>query len=99
MLDDIAFGAFAENPAGKDAIPFLIALIFHHQLHKGTGFRRIFPRGRCLASAQTHNHGTKAALFAGLHRNVLNQAIALVEQAQLGHALVHRRYAVNRLNG
>lgn len=98
MFHHIAFRALAENPAGKHAIPFFIALIFHDQLHKGAGFWRIFPRRGRFAGTQPHNHRAKAALFAGFHGDILNQAVAFIEQAQFRHALVHRGHTVNGLN-
>lgn len=95
MLNHIAFGTFAEHPTRKDPIPFAIALIFHDQLHKGTGFRRIFPWRGGFTRTQPH-YGISDTLFGtGLHGQLCHQAIALVQQAQLGDALVHRRDAVD----
>ena len=50
--DDIAVGAFAENPSRKHAPPFVVALILHGQLDKGAGFGRILPRRGLFACAQ-----------------------------------------------
>jgi hypothetical protein len=97
VLNDIAFGAFAENPPRKDAIPFAVTLIFDHQLHKGAGFRRIFPWRGGFTGAQPHQHISDTLFGAGLHRQFRYQAVALVQQAQLGDPLVHRRDAVNIL--
>lgn len=45
MLDDIAVRSFLEQPAGKDAPPFIAAMIEHDQLDESPGFLRIFPLG------------------------------------------------------
>nr|ART40346.1 K300 [uncultured bacterium] len=91
MLNDIAFGPFLEQPAGKDAPPFPVAGAAHVQLDEGAGFGRVFPwRGR-LAGLQSDDGVADAERLAGLHRQVAGQAVALVEQADHGHPLRHRR--------
>ena len=54
MLNHIAFGPLAINPARKCAIPFVIKLVAHNQLHKGARFGEIFPWRGLLAGAQPH---------------------------------------------
>src|SRR3546814_5309260 len=54
MLDHIALGPLLEHPARKDAIPFVVALILHGQLHEGAGFWRVLPRLGLFAGAQPH---------------------------------------------
>lgn len=90
MFDHIALWPFAEEPARKDAIPFLIAGILHQQLHKGSGFGGVFPWGGLFARAQPHDHIAHAAGFARLHGEILNQAIALVQQADFSNPIGHR---------
>jgi len=51
VLDHIAIGPFAEDPARKDAVPFVVALILHRQLDEGAGFGRILPRRGLFAGA------------------------------------------------
>ncbi|NIJ39154.1 hypothetical protein FHR22_003888 [Sphingopyxis panaciterrae] len=95
MLDHVAVGAFLEQPARKDAIPFIVALILHRQLDEGAGFRRVFPwRGR-LARAQAHDSAANARRIAGLHLEIANQAVALVEQAEHRDAVGHRGRALD----
>ena len=93
MLDDVALGPFLEDPARKDAIPFVVALILHRQLHEGAGFGRILPRRGLLAGAQAHDRAADAHRFAGLHLEVADQPVALVEEAEHRDALAHRRRA------
>jgi hypothetical protein len=90
VLDDVAVGPFAENPARKDAIPFVVALILHRQLHKCPRLRRIFPRRGLLARAQPHDRAADARDIAGLHLEVANKPVALVEQTDDGDAIGHR---------
>ena len=97
MLDDIAVGPFLEQPAGKDAAPFILAIIKHDQLDEGTGFRRGFPLGRPFAGAQANNGAAYADAFAGLERDVTNQPVALVEQAEDGDPFGHGRDAGERI--
>jgi hypothetical protein len=67
VLHDIAFRPLAENPTRKDAIPFLVARLENHQLHKGTGFGIIFPRRGLFASLQADEGIANTLLFARLH--------------------------------
>jgi hypothetical protein len=90
VLDDIAVGAFAENPARKDAPPFVVALILHRQLDKGAGFGRILPRRGLLARAQPDDRPADPRSFAGFHLKLADQPVPLVEQADDGDALGHR---------
>jgi len=91
VLDDIAVGPFAEQPAGKIAAPLAVGTAAHVQLHEGAGFLHILPGGRGLACLQADDGVADAQRLAGLHRQVAGQAVALVEQADHGGALGHRR--------
>lgn len=90
MLDDIAVGPFAEQPAGKIAAPLAVGTAAHVQLHEGAGFLHIFPGSRGLARLQADDGVADTQRLAGLHRQVAGQAVALVEQAYDGGALGHR---------
>jgi hypothetical protein len=90
MLDDVAVGPLAENPARKDAIPFVVALILYRQLDEGARFGRVFPRRGLFARAQPHDRAADPRRFAGLHFEVLDQSVTLVEQADDGDAFGHR---------
>ena len=75
MLDDIAVGAFAENPARKHAAPLIVALILHRQLHECAGLGRIFPRRGLLAGAQADDRASNPGRFTGLHLKLATQAV------------------------
>jgi hypothetical protein len=95
VLDDVALGPFLEDPARKDAIPFIVALILHRQLDEGAGFGRIFPRRGRLARAQPHDRAADARGVAGLHLELADQPVALVEEAEHRDAFGHRSRAGN----
>jgi len=95
VLDHIAFGPFLEHPARKDAIPFVVALILHGQLHEGAGLGRVLPRRGLLAGAQPHDRAADARRFAGLHLQFAHQPVTLVEQAQHRDAFRHRGRALD----
>lgn len=90
MLDDVAFGAFLEQPARKDAVPFVVALVLHGQLDERARLRRIFPRRGLFASAQPHDRAADTRRIAGLHLELADQPVAFVEQADHRDALLHR---------
>lgn len=93
MLDDIAFGPFLEQPAGKDAYPLIVALVLDGQLHKGPGFGRIFPWRGGLASPQPNNGAADPRRIAGRHFQIADQPIAFVEQRNDRDTVGHRRRA------
>jgi hypothetical protein len=90
VLDNVAVGPLAKNPARKDAAPFIIALILHRQLDEGARLGRIFPRRGLLARAQPYDRAANPRRVAGLHFDVADQPVALVEQADDGDAVGHR---------
>ena len=95
MLDHIAVGPFLEQPARKDAIPFVVALVLHRELHEGTGFGRVFPWRGLFAGAQADDRAADARRIAGLHFEIADQPVTLVEQAEHGDAFGHRRRALD----
>jgi len=91
MLDHIAVGPLAEQPAGKDAAPLVLARRAHVELDEGPDILLLLPRRRCLAGAQPHDRIAHAQRAAGFHLQITRQAVALVEQADHRDALTHRR--------
>jgi len=91
VLHDIAVGPVAEQPAGKIAPPFAIGAAAHVKLHEGAGVLHIFPRRAGFAGLQAHDRVAHTHRFARLERQVAGQPGALVEQADNGSALGHRR--------
>jgi hypothetical protein len=95
VLDHVAVGPLAENPARKDAAPLVVALILYRQLDEGTRFGRIFPRRGLLARAQPNDRPADPQRFARLHLDIADQPVALVEQTDDGNTLAHRGRAFN----
>ncbi|EQB32790.1 hypothetical protein M529_08095 [Sphingobium ummariense RL-3] len=91
MLDDIAVGPLAEQPAGKVAPPLAVRRAAHVQLHEGAGFLHILPGRAGLAGLQPHDRVARAQRLARLHLQVHGDAVALVQQADHRDSLGHRR--------
>ncbi|GLT01926.1 hypothetical protein GCM10007897_33280 [Sphingobium jiangsuense] len=90
MLDDITVRPLAEQPAGKGAPPLVVLRGADVELDEGADLLLLLPRRGCLARAQADDRVAHAQRLAGLHLEVARQAVALVEQADHGHALLHR---------
>jgi hypothetical protein len=91
VLNDVAFRPVPEEPAGEDAIPFVVPRLAHVELHEGAGLGRVFPRCGLLARAHAHHGGAPAERLARLHLKIAGEAVALVEDADHGHTLGHGR--------
>jgi len=91
VLHDIAVGPFLEQPAGKGPPPLAILGAAHIELHERAGFGNIFPRRGSLTGTQTDNRIADTQRLTGLHRQIAGQAVTLVEQADNGRSLSHRR--------
>ena len=61
-------------------------------MHESAGKLFFFPRSSRFASAQVDQHVLPACRLAGPKSDVLNDAVALVEDAKHGDALGHRRH-------
>jgi hypothetical protein len=96
VLHDIAVGTFAEQPSGKIAPPFIVGGAAHVQLHEGPGFLHIFPWRAGFAGLQPDDGVADAQRLAGFHLEVGGDAVALVEQADHRHPLIHRRAGQRR---
>jgi hypothetical protein len=90
VLDDVAVGPLAENPARKHPVPFVVALILNRQLDEGAGLGRILPRRGRFARAQPHDRAADPRRFAGLHLDIADQPVAFVEQPDHRDAIGHR---------
>jgi len=95
VLDDIAVGPLAENPARKHPSPFVVALILHRQLDERPGFGRVFPRRGLLARAQPDDRPADSHHIARRHLQLADQPVAFVEQADHRDALGHRGRALD----
>jgi hypothetical protein len=89
MLDDVQRRRFLVEPAGEDPAPLLVGPL-HVDLDEGAGQLFGLPRRGRLACAQPHDHVFPPHGLARAQRHVLNDAIALVEDAEHRDALGHR---------
>jgi hypothetical protein len=92
MLDDVERRRFLVEPPREDAVPFAVRLL-HVDLHEGARQFLFFPRRRGFAGAQPHEQVLPAHRLAGVKRDVLGDAVALVEDAEHRDALRHGRDA------
>jgi hypothetical protein len=99
VLHDIAVGPVAEQPAGKGATPFIVGAGSHVELDEGAGFLDIFPGRAGFASLEADDRIADTQCFARLHRQIAGQPVALVEQADDGAALRHRRTGQHAIVG
>jgi len=60
-------------------------------LDKGPYFRRLLPRQSPFATGQLDDDVSNPAGLTGLHHQILNRIVALVEQAERGHPVLDRR--------
>ena len=90
MLDDVERRTFPVNPAREYPVPVLVRAL-DVDLDEGAGQFFALPRRRRLAGAQADDDVLDPDRLAGLQRQVANDAVALVEQAQHGDPLGHRR--------
>jgi hypothetical protein len=91
MLDDVTVGPFLEQPARKNAPPFVVLDATHIKLHEGSGFGNILPRRGHFACTQAHDGIANAQRLSGLHGQIAGQAVAFIEQPDDCHAVFHRR--------
>jgi hypothetical protein len=63
------------------------------ELDEGAGQLLLFPRRGLLARAKTHDHVLPADRLAWPDGHVLDDPVALVEDAQHRHALGHRSHS------
>ena len=92
MLDDVERRRLLVEPPRKDPVEGAFG-IGDVELDEGAGQLLDFPRRRRLAGAQPHDDVADPLRLAGLQRQVALDAVALVEQADHGDALRHRRGA------
>jgi hypothetical protein len=91
VLDHVERRRFFVEPAGKNPVPALVRLL-DVDLHEGAGELFLFPRRRRFAGAKAHDHVLPADRLARMERDVLDDAVALVEDAQHSNALRHWSY-------
>jgi hypothetical protein len=92
MLDDVERRRLLVEPAREDAVEGPLG-VGHVELDEGAGQLLDLPRRRRFAGAQADDDVPDPHRLAGLQRQVPLDAVALVEQADHGDALRHRRRA------
>jgi hypothetical protein len=78
VLDYVQRRRFLVQPARKDAAPALVGT-FDVDLNEGPGELLLFPRSRGFARPQPHDDIFPARRLTGMQRNILHDAVALVE--------------------
>jgi hypothetical protein len=93
VFDRVERWRFLEQPARKDLVPAqrLIgrSAFFNQHLHESPGLDRQFPWLAAFAAGQLDDYIAKTPRFANLHRHILRDVVALVEQAQCCHPVLH----------
>jgi hypothetical protein len=90
VLDHVQRRRFLVQPAGEDALHFFVGAL-DVDLDERAGQLFFLPRGGGLAGAQAHEQILPARGLAGVQRDVFDDAVALVEDAEHRDALGHRR--------
>jgi hypothetical protein len=90
VLHDIQRRRFLVHPAREDPPPFLVGALYV-QLQEGAGQLLLFPRGGRLASAQVNDRVPRADGLPRLQPEIVDDAIALIEEADDRDAVLHRR--------
>jgi hypothetical protein len=92
MLDDVERRRFLEQPAREDPLPAPVGKL-DVELYERARQGFALPRSGRLARAQPHHDVLDPHRLARPQRNVADDAVALVEQAQDCHPLSHGRDA------
>jgi hypothetical protein len=96
VLDDVEGRRLPVEPAGEDPAELAVRAA-HVELDEGAGQLLHLPGGRSLAGAQPHDHVADPDRLAWPQGQVALEAVALVEQAEHGDPLRHRRRARREL--
>jgi hypothetical protein len=95
VLDNVERRRILVQPAGKHLVPCQCLIggspFLDKQLHECAHFGRPFPWQAALTSRQLDDDVADPARFAGLHHQILFKVVALVQQADGGHAVLDRR--------
>jgi hypothetical protein len=92
VLDDVERRRFLVEPAGEHPLPALVGLL-HVDLDEGAGQLFLLPRRGRFAGAQADDHVLPPRRLARVESDVLDDSVALVEDAEHRHPLCHRRDA------
>jgi hypothetical protein len=89
VLNDVERRAFLVEPAGEHPRPALVRP-FDVELDEGTGQLLGLPRRGCFTRPQADDGVLDPDRLAGPERQVADNPVALVEQAEHRHPLAHR---------
>jgi hypothetical protein len=92
VLDDVERRRFLVEPAGEHPAPLAVGPL-DVELDERAGERLRLPRRGGFARAQPHDDVLPPHRLAGTKRDVLDDAVALVEDAKNGDALRHGCHA------
>jgi hypothetical protein len=92
VLDDVERRRFLVDPARENAAPPPVRLL-DVELDEGARQFLFLPRRGRLAGAEANDHVLPADRLAGVQRDVLDDPVALVEDAEDRNALRHRRHS------
>jgi hypothetical protein len=92
VLDNVERRRFLVEPARKGAAPALVRAL-DIDLDKGAGELLFLPWGGRFARTQAHDQIFPARRLPRVQRDALHDAVALVEYAEDGDALCHRRHS------
>ena len=95
VLDDVERRRLLVQPAREHPAPALVGPL-DLELDEGAGQPLILPRRGCLAGAQPDDRVLHAERLAGLHRQVADDAVALVQKADHRDPFGHRRHPGRR---
>jgi hypothetical protein len=92
VLDDVQRRRFLVHPAREDPLPAVVRPL-HVELQEGAGQLLRLPRRGRLARPQAHDGVADAHRLARPQHQVADDAVALVQKADDGDPLRHRRDA------
>jgi hypothetical protein len=92
VLDDVERWRFLVQPAGEYSCPAFVGAL-DVDLDEGASQFLDLPRRRRLAGPQADDHVLPPRRLTGVKRDVLDDAVALVEDAEHRDALRHWRHA------
>jgi len=98
VLDHVERGRFLVKPSREGAGPFLVRLL-DVDLDESAGQLLRFPRRGRFAGAEPDDHVFPANRLAGMERDRLYDAVALIENAERCDALRHRRDSAFAVGG
>jgi hypothetical protein len=90
VLHDIQRRRFLVHPPREDPPPFLVGAL-HVQLQEGAGQLLLFPRSGRLAGPKVNDRVARADGLSRLQPEIVDDAVALVEEADDRDPVLHRR--------